>query len=129
MEKYEKLIKNHDALIWTFRNNPTVLQNQIMYGWVKVNEYGAATGVSCKIPISDNPLHDHAVVGTFSFKKAEYFLECTDKMISENRRINNEFYIDVVLDQCVINGYNVIPFEVNNYNCWGTPKDLEVYIK
>ena len=128
-ESYEQLIKNHDALIWTFRNNPAVLQNPKMYGWVSVDESCRATGVSCKVPISDNPLHDHAVVGTFSFNKAGYFLECTDEMINKNRRINNEFYLDVVLDECVLNGYNVSPFEIDNYICWGTPKDLEVYLQ
>ena len=126
-KEYEQLIKNHDALVWTFRNNPSILQNPKMYGWVKVNKSGVATGVSCKVPISDDPLRDHAVVGTFSFKKAEYFLECADEMICKNRRINNEFYLDVVLDECVLNRYNVIPFEVNDYFCWGTPKDLEDY--
>ena len=34
---------------------------------------------------------------------------------------------DVVLDECVINGYKVTPFEVNNYICWGTPADLIKY--
>ena len=48
-------------------------------------------------------------------------------MINKNRRINNEFYLDVVLDECVLNGYNVSPFEIDDYICWGTPKDLEVY--
>lgn len=127
-EKYEQLIKNNDALVWTFRNNSAVLQNPKMYGWVKVNESGVSTGVSCKEPISNDPLNDHAVMGTFSFKKAEYFLECGDEMIRKNRRINNEYYLDVILDECVLNGYNVIPFEVDDYTCWGTPKDLEKYL-
>ena len=124
---FEQLIETHDALIWTFRNNPAVLQNPEMYGWVKIDKYGKSAGVSCKTPISDNPLHDHAVVGAFSFNNAGCFLECADDMIRKNRRVNNEFYLDVVLDECVLNGYNVYPFEVNDYNCWGTPSDLEKY--
>ncbi|MDC0235082.1 nucleotidyltransferase [Candidatus Marinimicrobia bacterium] len=126
-QKYEKMMKKNDALVWTFRNNPAVLQNPKMYGWVSIDESCRATGVSCKVPISDNPLHDHAIVGTFSFRKASYFLDCADKMIEKNRTINNEFYLDVVLDECVINGYKITPFEVNNYICWGTPADLIKY--
>jgi len=126
--RFKQLIKTHDALIWTFRNNPAVLQNPNKYGWVTVNKSDKATGVSCKVPISDDPLHDHAVVGTFSFNKAKYFLECADEIIRKDRRINNEFYLDVVLDECVLNGHNVFPFEVDNYICWGTPKDLEVFL-
>jgi len=128
-QEFNQLIKKYDALIWTFRNNAAVLQNPQMYGWVPVDASGKATGVSCKEPISDTPLKDHAVVGAFSFKKACYFLECADLMIKKERRINNEFYLDVVLDECVLNGYNVLPFEVNDYNCWGTPQDLVRYKK
>ena len=99
-----------------------------MYGWVKVNESGAATVISCKVPISHNPMHDHAVVGTFSFRKAGYFLDCADKMIEKNRRIKNEFYLDVVIDECIFNGYSVKPFEIKDYICWGTPSDVKNYL-
>lgn len=125
--KFMQLITKQDALVWTFRNNPAVLQNPNIYGWVKINESGAATVISCKVPISHDPMRDHAVVGTFSFKKAEYFLDCADKMIEKNRRIKNEFYLDVVIDECILNGYSVKPFEIKEYICWGTPSDLEKY--
>jgi len=126
---YKKLIKNNDALIWTFRNNPVVLQNPKMYGWVSIDKSSRAKGVSCKLPISDDPMQDHGIAGTFSFNKAGYFLKCTDEMINKNRQINNEFYLDVVLDECVLSGYNVSTFEIDNYICWGTPKDLEIYLQ
>ncbi len=100
-----------------------------MYGWVKLDEFGQISGVSCKVPISDQPIKDHAITGSFSFKKAEYFLEYCDITIAKNRRINNEFYLDIVLDECVIGGLNVQPFETDEYNSWGTPEDLENYLK
>jgi hypothetical protein len=49
-------------------------------------------------------------------------------MIAKNRRINNEFYIDVALDECIGLGYVVRPFEVEKYICWGTPQDLDKYL-
>jgi len=128
LQEFDHLIEKNDALIWIFRNNPAVLKNPKMYGWVSVNESGKATGVSCKEPISDDPIKDHAVVGTFSFKKAGYFLECADEMIRKSRKINNEYYLDVVLDECITNGHNVIPFEIDNYIGWGTATDLEEYL-
>jgi len=126
-DKFGESMRDNDALIWTFRNNHTVLQCPEMYGWVNINESGKATGVSCKIPISNNPLNDHAIVGAFSFKKAELFFKYTDKMMKKNRKINNEFYLDIVLDELIIDKYNVHPFEVSKYTCWGTPEDLEKY--
>ena len=127
-EEFEIKLNQSNALIWTFRNNSAVLQNPKAYGWVEVDETGTALKVSCKEPISDNPLVDHAVIGSFSFQCAETFLQCVDSMIAKNRRINNEFYIDVALDECIGLGYVVRPFEVEKYICWGTPQDLDKYL-
>ena len=100
-----------------------------MYGWVAVNNNGRATRVSCKKPISDTPLNDHAVIGAFSFSRAEYFFDSVESMITINRRINNEFYVDIAIDECIRKNLQVFPFEVSNYDCWGTPKDLENFKK
>jgi len=126
---FDRNIINNDALIWTFRNNHTVLNNPNMYGWVSIDGNSNAISVSCKKSISNNPLNDHAIIGTFSFKRAEYFLRCADNMIEKNRRINNEFYLDVVMDELIQNKYKTIPFEVEKYICWGTPLDLETYLE
>ena len=115
-------------VIWTFRNHPFVLGNPKMYGWVQTNEESRVSGVSCKTPISDNPISDHAVSGTFTFKKAKSFLDCAERLIKKNRRINNEFYLDTLIDECVTNGYEVSLLEIDKYYCWGTPKDLESYL-
>jgi len=127
-EEFEIKLNQSNALIWTFRNNSAVLQNPKAYGWVEVDETGTALKVSCKEPISDNPLVDHAVIGSFSFQRAETFIQCVDSMIAKNRRINNEFYIDVALDECIGLGNVVRPFEVEKYICWGTPQDLDKYL-
>lgn len=129
LEAFKDELSKTDALVWTFRNNPAVLRNPKMYGWVEVDKKGFAQKVSCKNPISDNPLKDHSVVGTFSFKRAEIFFHCVDSMIAKDRRINGEFFMDVAMDECIKLGYLVRVFEVEKYFCWGTPKDLIEYQK
>ena len=124
-----KSLNCNDALIWTFRKNVSVLNNPTMYGWVKVDNKNLATKVSCKLPISDQPFYDHAVSGTFSFKKAEYFIEHTENIIKMGKKVKNEYYLDTVLDELIKNNYKVAPFEVEKYFCWGTPKDLSTYKK
>ena len=114
-----------DAVIWTFRGNPAVLQKPSMYGWVAVDADGRVTGVSCKVPLSDRPMEDHAVIGTFSFRRAADFLRAAERTIALDRRVNGEFYLDVVLDQAVSDGLDVRVLEVERYVCWGTPEDLE----
>ena len=127
LDVYKEQLSQADALVWTFRNNPAVLRNPKMYGWVEVDQSGQAKKVSCKAPISEQPLKDHAVVGTFSFKRADIFIRCVKSMVAKDRRINNEFYMDVALDECIQLGNVVLPLEVKKYICWGTPSDLEIY--
>ena len=57
--------QNLDAIIWTFRNNATVVRNPHMYGWVKTRDGQLANSISCKKSISEDPVNDHAIVGTF----------------------------------------------------------------
>lgn len=116
-----------DVLIWTFRENPAVLQNPKMYGWVKVDNNNFVEKVSVKVPISTTPMKDHAVIGAFTFKRSDNFFKCTDLMIESNRRVNGEFYVDEVMNLAIEAGLKVKVFEVDRYICWGTPNDLKVY--
>jgi dTDP-glucose pyrophosphorylase len=116
-----------DCLVWTFRNNVTVVNKPESYGWVDITEKNFAKRASVKVPISNNPISDHAIVGTFWFKKGKYFVEAAEKMISKNRRINNEFYVDECINDLIELGLRVKVFEVDKYICWGTPNDLKTY--
>ena len=124
---YEVALSDADVLIWTFRDNPAVLQNPKMYGWVDCNEDNIVKRVSVKVPISDTPMSDHAVIGAFTFKKAQFFIDNAKSMIEANSRINGEFYVDEVINFCIKSGLKVKVFEVDKYICWGTPRDLETY--
>lgn len=127
---FEKMYQNPqlDGLIWSFRNNPAVLKNPKMYGWVETTPLTTkATHVSCKIPISEKPMSDHAIIGAFTFKKAKSFFDSVDAMVSSNARINNEFYVDVAIDFAIKSGLNIHVYEVDQYICWGTPNDYDEY--
>jgi dTDP-glucose pyrophosphorylase len=118
-----------DGCIWTFRNNAAVMQNPKMYGWVaKEEDSDLAKYVSCKVPISNDPMHDHAIIGAFTFRKAAFFFEAVEAMVKANSRINNEFYVDVAADFAIKAGNRMRVCEVDQYICWGTPKDYEEYL-
>ena len=125
--KFDKLRSGADCLVWTFRNNVAVKKKPQAYGWVIIDEENNVLKTSVKIPISDNPLKDHAIVGTFWFKKWQIFIEAVENMIRKNIRVNNEFYVDSVINEIVEAGYRVKVFEVEKYVCWGTPEDLKKY--
>lgn len=116
-----------DALIFTYRHNPAVRHNPKMYGWVSVDAEGQASNVSVKLPLSDAPMEDHAIIGAFWFRTANLFSTHAEKMIAENNRINNEFYIDQCMNYLIQSGCKVCVFEVDKYASWGTPNDLQTY--
>jgi dTDP-glucose pyrophosphorylase len=129
LEKYKNHCEEADCLVFTYRHNEAVLANPNAYGWMIVDEHDNIMGTSIKKAISDTPMEDHAVVATFWFKKGSIFVEAAKKMIAENDRINNEFYVDQVAKHVLQLGYKAKVFEVDKYIGWGTPLDYELYQK
>lgn len=125
--KFNKLREEADMLVFTYRHNEAVLINPNAYGWMKVDEGDNIIETSIKKAISDNPMEDHAVVATFWFKHGSIFVEAAKKMIREDDRINNEFYVDQVAEHVLELGYKAKVFEIDRYIGWGTPKDYEEY--
>ncbi|GAB6109650.1 NTP transferase domain-containing protein [Fusibacter bizertensis] len=122
--RYRALISDSevDAICFVFKNNPTVGANPKGYGYIKANEDGKIQGVSVKVPISDTPTNDPAIVGAFYFSKAKYFMAGVEYLKEHNIRVNNEFYIDSImgiLDALQISGHIL----ACDYESWGTPND------
>ncbi len=127
IKEFIKTTEIADVIVFTFRSNCTVVNKPNQYGWVKVDEFNNALLISCKQKISEQPESDHAVTGAFWFKQGNYFVQASEKMIAENRRINNEFYVDDCINDCIQLKLKVKVFEIEHYICWGTPNDLKTY--
>lgn len=128
-QRYQALLLEDDldGVIWTFRNNNIVSRNPGMYGWVKVDAAGNVLHVFCKKPISREPIHDHAIVGTFYFKQAANFFNAVKQLIRKDIRVNNEFYVDEACNEFISLGFKMKVFEVDAYIGWGTPEDVKVF--
>lgn len=125
-ELFKQMAKEADAIIFTFRRNEAVVEKPQAYGWIKT-QGNKAIGVSIKKPISNTPMEDHAVVGTFWFKHGHDFVAASDKMIAKNDRVNGEFYVDQMVKYLIDDGADVRVLEIDRYLCWGTPEDYENY--
>lgn len=128
-DAFTQLAKDSDCIVFTYRHNEAVLANPNAYGWMIADREGNITGTSIKKAISDTPMEDPAVVATFWFRKARVFLEATKKMIEENDRVNNEFYVDQTVKHVLDLGYKAKIFDIDRYVGWGTPADYEAYQK
>lgn len=127
MNKYIETLDNYESFIWTYNNNPNVLKNPEMYGWVKTKiDSNEVEYVSCKKPISNKLLLDHVVSGTFTFKNSDLFFEAVKKMISINDKVNGEFYVDNVFNHLT---HKSSVFKIEEYFSWGTPNELNYYLK
>lgn len=116
-----------DCVVFTFRNHPHANRNPRQYGWVLTDDDGAAKSVICKEEPPGRTNCGHGVIGTFWFRKAKYFFEAADQLIAQDRRINNEFYVDLCIQVLIEQGYRVQVFPVTCYICLGTPDDVRTY--
>ena len=123
---YKKSLETFDSFIWTYNNNNNVLKHPHMYGWVKSNSNNEVEYVSCKKPISNNLLQDHVVSGIFTFKNSSLFFKAIKKMIKQNDRVNNEFYVDNVFNYL---DHVAGVMKLKKYSSWGTPGELEDYLR
>lgn len=128
-DSYQALIDDEtvDAVLWSFRRYPCGERNPQMYGWIKTDESNQVQHVSVKKALTDFPYNDHAIVGTFYFKKARYFLDAVNRLVKRDVRVNNEFYVDSCANELLKMGLKVKVFETDHYICWGTPNDLKIY--
>jgi NDP-sugar pyrophosphorylase family protein len=129
-ERFESLRDDDsiDCMVWTYRGEPRVLSKPSAYGWVRTKPGSDdVQEISCKRPISENLLDDSVISGFFWFRSARGMFSAIDQLVAGNRRVNNEFYLDVVPNLLVEAGRRVVRFEAEKYIGWGTPQDLEDY--
>lgn len=126
-ETFSALIKEKaDVLVWGVRGHAHARQNPQMYGWIDAGPDGYIQRISVKKPL-DHPERDPIVLGTFTFRNAEVYEQCLDRMVGRNGKINNEYYIDEMINDALSLGYRCRLFEVDAYLSWGTPNDLRTY--
>ena len=117
---------NVDIIVWAVRGYPGAIRNPQMYGWIDADESGTISQISVKTSLS-NPLSDPIVVGAFTFKKLEYFLQSVEHMKDRDAKVNGEYYVDTAINDAISLGLRCVLFEIESYICWGTPNDLKTF--
>ena len=125
---YRRMVADRsiDAIVWTFRRRASLEHNPGAFGWVD-DACGRVARVSVKVPLSSTPRNDHAIVGTFYFRRSGDFFSAVRAMLAAERRVNGEFYIDEALNVLLEAGKRVAAFEVTKYLGWGIPDDLRTF--
>lgn len=124
-EKYEGLLADDriDVIIWTFKIGTIKKANPNAFAYCRIDGSRIIEVVE-KRTISDSPHLDPAVVGSFTYKRAELFLRGARQMIKKDIRVNNEFYVGTSINQLIEDGYNVVAFEIDKFISFGNPLEL-----
>jgi|TARA_R100000458_G_C8269893_1_gene244620 NDP-sugar pyrophosphorylase family protein len=126
--KWDKDLYNKidsDIIVWSTIHNKAFSDDPNSYSWLDVDKDNNLLKTHVKQKVFDDSFNNHAIVGTFYFKKAKYFLDGLKQIYTNNITSNGEYYIDNIFNS--ITNLNIKIFDVEEYYCWGTPKDLKNY--
>jgi HAD superfamily hydrolase (TIGR01509 family) len=93
------------------------------WSFAKVDEIGNVTEVAEK-----NPISDIATVGLYYWKHGSDFVKYAEKMIEEDIRVNNEFYVCPVFNEAIKDGKTIKTFDIDKMWGLGTPEDLNQFL-
>lgn len=114
----EHIKKNIDGSI------VTILGNDPAFSYAKLDENNLYV---CET-VEKKVISNYATVGYYYWKHGRVFVESAEKMISENKRTNNEFYVCPVYNETISLGYNKITiFESKKMWSLGTPNDIKEF--
>ena len=125
--KLSKLFKDKsiDIIVWGTEGYPGAIHNPEMYSWID-HTNNQISRISVKKTFK-NKFKDPLLIGTFTFSSGNLFVDLAKELIEDNKKINDEFYVDSCINYGIRKGLKVIYFNVNYFLCWGTPKDLMIF--
>ena len=106
-----------DGFILTFKANSPA------HSYVELDEDGNALRTAEKEVISQN-----AAVGVYYYKTGKMFVDYAEKMIEQNIRVKNEFYICPMYNLMIQDGLRVNIHQAEKMHVLGTPAELEFFV-
>lgn len=110
-----------DGLIMTMRANDP------KWSFVGLDSGGNVTHVVEKEVISDE-----ATVGIYNFRHGRSFVHAAEAMITNNERVNGEFYVAPTYNRLIVSGHKIVIHNIGGVGAGmyglGTPADLEAFL-
>ena len=98
--------------------------NHPKWSYVKVDENNYVKSVAEKIVISNM-----ATVGIYYWKNGSDYVKYAEKMIANNDRFNNEFYVCPVFNYSIKDDKKIGIYHIKNMWGLGTPEDLNIFLE
>lgn len=122
IDAYLKTMGDADGLIMTFWNDHP------KWSYARLSPEGYVTEVVEKVVISDQ-----ATVGVYNFRHGRDFVRAADRMISQELRVNGEFYVAPTYNLLIGNGRRILVHDIEKgggrMHGLGTPEDLGAFLR
>lgn len=117
---YQNIVKQHDGSIITFKEK----EGSNKWSFVRLDEHGLVDQIKEKQVISNL-----ASTGHYYFDKGSDFVKYAERMITDNIRVNDEFYVSGVYDYMLKDNKKISNYTVDSFAGLGTPTDLIDFLK
>ena len=131
-EKFEELKQNkeYDCILLTFTKDKRINKKPEAWGYVVLEEDNfTVKNMSVKVPISNNPFEDHIAAATFWLRSKKVLYDAIRKMIEEQIKTNNEYYLDNLPLPLKLLGKKSCIFDIKLLISWGTPEEFHEFEK
>ena len=82
-----------------------------------------------KEPFTDNKMNEYASNGTYYFKRGKDVKKYFDQLMDQDLNVNGEYYVSMVYKLMAEDARKVSVYKIQHMLQWGTPEDLEDYLK
>ena len=120
-------LNDTDAAIFTVQGYPGALRTPKSYAYVVPEDASllpVVKDVSVKATVSDQPMNDHLLVGTFWFRTPDIMRKGIDELVARDIRVNGELYLDSIFTILRDLGMRVRMIPLDGFICWGDPASL-----
>lgn len=90
-------------------------------GWVR--------DIQEKQPFTATPMNEYASSGTYYFQSAALMLDACGRTVSDGLKTGDEFYMSLAYKPLLADGAQVAVYALQHFMQWGTPADLEDYLR
>jgi NDP-sugar pyrophosphorylase family protein len=99
------------------------------YAFCRTDENNKILEIREKQAFTDDKMSEFASTGTYYFKKGSYVKKYFKQLMDEDININGEYYVSLIYNLLIRDGLFNLVYEVPHMLQWGTPFDLDVYLK
>ncbi|HVW07774.1 MAG TPA: hypothetical protein VHC90_04290 [Bryobacteraceae bacterium] len=116
-----------DCMVFTFRDHPQANRLPGQYSWVRTSADGLVDAVHARSEPSGEIREARGLTGMFWFREAGVMFDAIRHWLDTGRRSNNDFSLELILENLIAGGYSVRALDVTHYIPFVTRTDVRTF--